>query len=278
MSSPPAPHSTALITGASAGIGLELAKVFAAHKHNLVLVARSQNRLETLAEDLRNDYGIQVIVLPADLTEPHAPQTLFETLRQQAIAVDILVNNAGVNFHGHFKDIALDNHLQLVQLNVIALTQLTHCFLPPMVERGQGHILNVSSISAFHPVPTLSVYAATKAYVLSLTEALAVELRGTGVSVTALCPGFTATTMLDIESSTSGHSTPIPDFLISDPVTVAGRYEACLRGDTVHVSGFVNKVITHWAKHQPRWLQGVLSGLSMTSVVAESTPYFIRAE
>ncbi|NJN46190.1 MAG: SDR family oxidoreductase [Candidatus Competibacteraceae bacterium] len=248
-------QSTALITGASTGIGLELAKVFAAKKHDLVLVARSQNRLETLAEELRNEQGVQVTVIPADLTEPHTPQTLFETLQQQNIDVDILVNNAGVNFHGHFKDIALDNHLQLLQLNVIALTQLTHRFLVPMVERGQGRILNVASISAFQPVPTLSVYAATKAYVLSLTESLAVELRGTGVSVTALCPGFTATTMLDIESATSGHGTPIPDFLISDPVNVAREgYAACLRGEPVHVSGLINKAITSWAKHQPRWL------------------------
>ncbi|MEE4379096.1 MAG: SDR family oxidoreductase [Candidatus Competibacteraceae bacterium] len=254
MPSSPKPHTTALITGASAGIGLELARVFAGHGHDLVLVARSQNRLDTAADDLRTEHGIQVTVIPADLTKPHTPLTLFETLQAQSINVDILVNNAGVNFHGHFKDITLEHHLQLLQLNVIALTQLTHHFLPPMVESGYGRILNVASISAFQPVPTLSVYAATKAYVLSLTEALAVELRDTGVSATALCPGFTATTMLDIESATSGHGTPIPDFLISDPVAVAREgYEACMRGEPVHVSGLVNKAITTWAKHQPRW-------------------------
>jgi len=253
--SSPEPRTTALITGASAGIGLELARVFAAHGHDLVLVARNQTRLDTEADELRTEHGIQVTVFPADLTKPHVLQNLYETLQEQSIQVDILVNNAGVNFHGHFKDITLEHHLQLLQLNVIALTHTTHRFLLPMIDRGYGRILNVASISAFQPVPTLSVYAATKAYVLSLTEALAVELRGTGVSTTALCPGFTATTMLDIESATSGHGTLIPDFLISDPATVAQEgYAACMHGDPVHVSGLVNKTITYWAKHQPRWL------------------------
>jgi short-subunit dehydrogenase len=255
-------RQTALITGASAGIGRELAQVFAEHGFNLVVVARRHQELETLAGSLRADQGAEVTVIASDLTAPQAPRNLFQAIQQRGIEVDILVNNAALNFHGDFKDIALENHLELVQLNISALTALTHWYVRLMVERGHGRILNVASISAFQPIPTVAVYAASKAYVLSFSEALAVELQGTGVTVTALCPGFTDTPMLHIASATTGQPAPVPSFVVSDAAQVArAGYEACMQGKTVHVSGFTNQLASLWMQHQPRWLGRTLGGL-----------------
>lgn len=181
--------NTALITGASAGIGLELAKIHAHQGGDLVLVARSQEKLEALAETLRHAHGVKVAVIVADLAKPEAPAAVFEQVRQLGIQVDVLINNAGFGGHGHFSERALDTELQMVQLNISALTSLTHLFMQGMVERGQGKILNVSSIASFLPGPLQAVYYATKAYVTSFSQAIAEELSGTGVTVTALCPG-----------------------------------------------------------------------------------------
>ncbi len=254
-------RQTALITGASSGIGRELAKVFAEHGFDLVVVARRQQELETLASSLQALHGIAVTVIASDLTVPQAPQALFQAVQQQGITIEVLVNNAGINFHGDFKDIALENHLELVQLNISALTALTHCHVRTMVERGHGRILNVASISAFQPVPTLAVYAASKAYVLAFSEALAVELRGTGVTVTALCPGFTDTPMLRIVSATTGQPAPLPSFVIDAAAQVArAGYQACMAGEAVQVSGLVNQLATPWMQHQPRWLGRTIGG------------------
>jgi hypothetical protein len=169
--------------------------------------------------------------------------------------VEVLVNNAGINFHGDFKDIALEDHLKLLQLNITALTVLLHLFIRPMVERGHGRILNVASLSAFHPVPTLAGYAASKAYVLSLSEALAVELSGTGVTVTALCPGFTETAMMETASATTGHPARVPSFLVGEAAQVAREgYRACMQGEAVYISGRVNQLAALWLQYQPRWL------------------------
>jgi len=255
---------TVLITGASSGIGRALAAVFAEHGFDLVVVARRQPELENLAGALRAAHGIEVTVIASDLTLPQAPQNVFQTVRQQGIEVEVLVNNAGVNFHGDFKDIALENHLKLLQLNIVALTVLTHLYLQPMVKRGHGRILNVASLGAFQPVPTLAVYAAAKAYVLSFTEALAVELRDTGVKATALCPGFTDTAMVTIASATTGKPTSVPSFLIDKVERVALEgYQACMRGETVCISGLTNQFAALWMQYQPRWLGRMVGGLLM---------------
>ncbi len=254
-------RQAALITGTSAGIGRELATVFAEHGFDLVVVARRRHELEALAASLKAGHGVEVTVIALDLTTPGAPQTLFETVQRQGIEVDVLVNNAGINFHGDFKDISLENHLSLIQLNIGALTALTHLYLRPMVERGYGRILNVASTSAFQPFPNLAVYAASKAYVLSLSEALSVELRGTGVTVTALCPGFTETTMLHTASATTGRLAPVPSFVVGDAAQVArDGYQACIQGEVVQVSGRLNQLATFWMQHQPRWLGRTLGG------------------
>lgn len=255
---------TALITGASAGIGRELAHVFAENGFDLVIVARSRDALQALADSLRAAHDVVVMTLPCDLREPHAPRALFQTVREQGLHIDVLVNNAGVSFHGDFPDIALEDHLALLQLNIVALTALTYLFLQPMLQRGEGRILNVASLSAFQPVPTLAVYAASKSFVLSLTESLAMELAETGVTVTALCPGFTETAMLQIASATTGAPTPLPSFVVGDAAQVArDGYRACMDGETVCISGRINQLASLWMQYQPRWLGRLMGRLAV---------------
>ena len=184
---------TVLVTGASSGIGLELAKVFAENGCDLVLSARRENKLEDLAQSLADRCGIKSHVLPADLSEPTAPQAIFDQLDSRGIAIDVVVNNAGFGANGPFYDLPLQRQLDIVQVNAVSLTHLARLFLPAMVQRGRGGVLNVASTAAFQPGPGMAVYFATKAYVLSLSEALAEELKGTGVTATCLAPGPTAT-------------------------------------------------------------------------------------
>lgn len=182
---------TVLITGASSGIGLELAKCFAADNSRLILVARSRDALEKLAAELRQKYKVETIILPADLSLPEAPRQIFDQLSAQKISADVLVNNAGFGLHDRFAALPLDRQLEIIKVNVQALTELTGLFLPGMLEKRAGGILNVGSVAGFVPGPNLAIYYASKAYVQSFSEALAEELDGTGVSVTVLCPGPT---------------------------------------------------------------------------------------
>jgi len=184
---------TALITGASAGIGRELAKLFAKDDYNLVLVARDGSRLNQFADELQRQFSISVKAFALDLASASAPQFLFDQLARENIAIDVLVNNAGYGKLGAFAEVALEESLGQIQLNITALTHLTKLFLGPMLERRSGKILNVASTAGFQPGPLMAVYYATKAYVISFSEALASELSGSGVTVTCLCPGATDT-------------------------------------------------------------------------------------
>jgi len=185
---------TALITGASNGIGLELARIHAKHGGDLVLVARSQDKLNQLADELRAQYhDIQITVIAQDLAMPHAAQSVFAQTEQLGIQVDILINNAGFGGHGRFFERELAKEQQMIQLNITTLTELTHLYLQGMVARRSGKILNVSSTASFMPGPLQAVYYATKAYVTSFSQAVAEEVREFGISVTALCPGTVAT-------------------------------------------------------------------------------------
>ncbi|MCA9929933.1 MAG: SDR family oxidoreductase, partial [Anaerolineales bacterium] len=182
---------TALITGASGGIGYELARKIAQQGHNLVVVARSESKLMKLAQDFNKQFGVNVTVMVKDLAQSAAPDEIYNELQANEIDVDILVNNAGFASYGLFHELDRQKELNMMQVNMVALTHLTHLFLPGMVERGYGRILNIASTAAFQPGPLMAVYYATKAYVLSFSEAIANELDGTGVTVTALCPGPT---------------------------------------------------------------------------------------
>ena len=256
----PAPL-TALVTGASSGIGEALARCFARDGHRLVLVARSEQRLHALADALRAEHGTRVDVLPADLAQRGAAAALASALRRKRRPIDVLVNNAGVLEHGAFSTIAAERHQQLIDLNVSALTAMLAAFVPAMVARGRGRVLNVASIAAFQPVPGLGTYAATKAYVLSLTESLAEELRGSGVSATALCPGITATAMLGSATARNARLADLPGFLIGDVQAVAAEgYRACLAAEVIAVPGAINRAAAIASGATPKWLVRRIAG------------------
>jgi len=245
----------ALITGASSGIGRELAKVFAANGFDLVVVARRRGPLADLARDLARAHRSRVAVVPLDLMMAGAPRKLLEAVRRRGLVVDVLVNNAGVAVFDRFVHNDLDAQLDLVQLNVAAVTALTRLFVPDMVARGRGRVLNVASAAAFQPTPSLAVYGASKAFVLSLSESLAVELEGSGVTVTALCPGFTETPLVEEAERVLEKPGLVPSIFMLDAVAVAREgYEACMAGTPVHISGLPYELTVYWERLQPRWL------------------------
>lgn len=241
--------ATALISGATSGIGFELAKVFAHEGYQVVLVAREAGKLLPRAESLTLTSGMTVTVIAADLSLPTGPIEVYRELHSHRIPVDVLVNNAGVGVHGYFAATDWQEELGMIALNVLALTRLTKLFLPEMLRRGEGRILNVASTAAFQPGPLLAVYSATKAYVLSFSQALREELRGSGVTVTTLCPGPTRTNFYARAKarhvrSFQGH--------LADPAAVArAGYGGLQRGRAVVIPGLGNKIGTSLARFLP---------------------------
>ena len=246
-----APRKTALITGGSGGIGLELAKVLARNAFDIVLVARKRDTLEAAAGQLEGKFNITAHVFAADLRRREAPQAIFDFLRNENIPIEILVNNAGFGLGGEFADTDLDRELEMIQVNIAALTQLSKLFLPAMIKRKSGRILNVASTAAFQPGPLMSVYYASKAYVLSFSEALSEELRDTGVTVTALCPGPTKT---DFASTAQvGHSRLFTLFGLADAASVAEfGFRAMMQGKRVAIPGIRNKLVAESHRFFPR--------------------------
>jgi len=239
-----------LITGASSGIGLELAKCFAADGCRLILVARNTAALEKLADELRRTNKIEAIVLTADLSLSETPKRIFEELSAQKIAVDVLVNNAGFGAIGVFEQWPSERLVEMIRVNVAALMELTRLFLPGMVERRRGGILNVGSVAGFLAGPGMTVYYATKAFVLSFSEALAEEVRGTGVKVSVLCPGPTPTNFGAVAGSKNVK-------LIRVPGTVASKvaydgHKAFRNGKTVCISGTQSKILVFLIRLLPR--------------------------
>jgi short-subunit dehydrogenase len=252
---------TALITGASSGIGEALAKRFARGGHALVLVARNKSKLDALAALLTAECGVKVWVQPADLAQPGAAGALARALKRQRIAIDVLVNCAGILQQGAFTSMPPRRHQELIDLNVAGLTAMLAQFVPPMCTRGHGRILNVASIAAFQPVPMLATYAATKAFVLSLTESLAEELKDSGVTVTALCPGITATHMLSSATEANSRLASLPGPLIGTADEVADTgYRACVQGVVIAVPGAVNQAMTLASRATPKWLLRRIAG------------------
>ncbi|MEZ6065916.1 MAG: SDR family oxidoreductase [Planctomycetaceae bacterium] len=242
------PTETALITGASSGIGRELAKLFAANGSRLILVARSEEKLQALAEELRQAHGVEVRVLPADLSRPEAPQQLYERLSAEGTEVDVLVNNAGFGKMERFQDVPNDTYVQMLELNVVSLTQLMRLFLPGMLARRRGGVLNVASTASFQPGPNAAVYYASKAYVRSMSEAVAEELRGTGVTVTALCPGPTKTGFAEVAEM---DSMLLFKFAMRADVVANKGYRAFRAGKTTYVPGLGNKVLAFSNRFTP---------------------------
>lgn len=242
---------TALITGASSGIGLDLARLLAQDGQNLVLVARNQAALDQLADECHSRFGVTAHVLARDLGDPAAPSQIYDELQARSIPIDILVNNAGFGVYGRFDQADLAATLQMLQVNITALTHLTRLFLPAMVQRRWGRILNVASLAAFVPGPLLNVYYASKAYVLSHSIALARELRRTGVSVTALCPGPTQTAFQ--ERAGINHARAFANPMSSLAVARAG-YEGMKRGKAIVTPGLGNKLAAFATRFAPRSL------------------------
>lgn len=244
------PRGHALITGASAGIGLELARVFARNRFDLLLVARRADALEALAGRLEGEYGIAARTLAADLAQPDAPQRLLDFCASEKLSVHVLVNNAGVGLGGEFGETDIERQMDIIRVNISALTHLTGLFLPQMILRRAGRILNVASTAAFQPGPLMAVYYASKSYVLSLSEALAEELRNAGVTVTALCPGPTKTefaAVAEIESSRlfaagAASAADVAEF----------GYAAMMKGKRVAIPGMINKIVAQASRVAPR--------------------------
>lgn len=229
----------ALITGASSGIGQALAIQFAKHGHDVILVARNQQRLSELAQLLRSEHGIAASFLSCDLSRPEAADEIHRWIRKQGYSVDILVNNAGFDVYGKVSETDMAHELDMLSVNIVSLTALTKLFLPRMINRERGRILNIGSTGSFIPTPLNAVYCASKAYVLSFSAALAEECRGSGVSVTCLCPGATHTNfheragMQDITLMKIG-------VMNADYVAAIG-YRACMAGRRLVVPGPFNK-------------------------------------
>jgi short-subunit dehydrogenase len=245
-------RTTALVTGASSGIGEELARVHAEHGGDLVIVARRRDRLEAMKAELEKTHGITVYVLAQDLTQTDAPRRIFDELQSRGVAVDILINNAGLGYLGLFNEQDWSRNEDMIKINILALAALTRLFLPPMIERRSGRVLNIASMAGFVPGPNHAVYYASKAFVISLSEAIANELEGTGVTVTVLCPGPVDT---EFTRRSEMKGVRLLKHKASARDTAQAGYNAMLKGKTVVVPGPVSKLTIHGLlRLSPRWL------------------------
>ncbi len=242
---------TALITGASSGIGEVFAKELAIRQTNLILVARSQDKLQKLSETLQENFGISATVIIQDLAQPYASQSVFDRVQEKGLSVDFLINNAGFGDYGAFASRPLHKQVEMIQLNITALVELTHLFLPSMQQKKQGKIINVASIAAFQPLPYLSVYSATKAFVLSFSEALWAENKSQGIKVLALCPGptesnFFVTAEFPQEFSGKGKPTSA-ETVVKEALIAVEKNQA-----TLVTGGLANQIIVNLPRFLPR--------------------------
>lgn len=271
MTTEPNGRRAALVTGASGGIGAELARLFARDGWDVVLVARSREGLEKVGRELAQAYGITYHAVPADLSDPAAPQMIFDAVRALGVEVDALVNNAGFGLAGPFVDVGRDaptelgRELEMLQVNVVALTHLAKLFLPGMVSRKRGYVMNVSSTAAFQPGPLMAVYYASKAYVLSFSEALSVELAGTGVTVTALCPGATRTEFQAVANMENSRLFRAGHVMTAADVAEIG-YNGMRAGKSAVVPGAANKVMAAGTRLIPRRVAARMAKLAQERV------------
>jgi hypothetical protein len=252
---------TALITGASSGFGVQLVRRFAADGYDVVLVARRGAVMEELAAEMEERHGITTVVLPKDLSEPSAVADVMANLGARGIHVDALVNNAGFSTYGPLAEADLDATMEMLRVNMLTLTELTRRCLPGMIERGWGRVLNLGSVGSFGPAPMTAAYAATKAYVLSLSLALREELKGTGVTVTALCPGPTDTGFQARAEMAESALIAGKDLPGSVEVADAG-YEAMKRGRPYLVTGASSRMFAFGSRFLPRTTVSRIAGQS----------------
>jgi len=238
-------NNLALVTGASDGIGAEFVEILAGRGYDLILVARREEKLNELAVRLNDEFGVECTAMVADLSEPKAAQNLFQRIEDRGLQVNFLINNAGLLHNGFFTKLSLEAQEKMIQVNVIALTALTHLYAAKMSSNGGGHILNVASLAGWMAIPNQNVYAASKAYVVSFSQALSNEMiaANSGVQVTALCPGYTATKMMD--NPDQGGTLRIPSGMMMSAKDVAEiGIKACFAGKDIVVPGLANKFTT----------------------------------
>lgn len=252
-------NSYAIVTGASGGIGFELAKLLAKDNYNLILIARNIEKLNEIKAELENEFSISVITIKKDLSVSTSSKELFDEIKTKNLNVSILINNAGFGDFGAFAECDLDKQLRMMQLNIVSLTELTRLFLPDFINQKEGKILNIASVAAFMPGPMMSVYYATKAYVLSFTEAISNELKGSGVSVTALCPGPTKTKFFDAAEVENPKFMQLLKMADSSSVAKYG-YQSLKKGKVVAIPGFMNKLIVCLVRFTPRSVLRYLNG------------------
>ena len=257
------PQKTALITGASSGIGAAFATALAKSGHDLILVARSEAKLEQLAVALKVAHQCKVAVIPADLTEPDAASVLKAEVTRRRLQVEVLVNNAGFGSGGEFVDTDAQRNAEMISLNAAAVVALSHAFLPAMLKKKSGAIINVASTSAFQPLPYLALYAATKAFVLSFSEALSGEVKAQGVKVLALCPGPVDTPFFEATGKPEmKNMVPKPMMMDADAVVTAAL-QGLKQGKAVVVPGWPNKLTSFMPRLLPRRLMTAASGKLM---------------
>jgi len=245
--------NTALITGASSGIGLELARIHAEKGGNLVLVARSTGKLEELKYELEKKHGISIYIISKDLSQPNAATEVYAEIEKQNITIDFLINNAGFGDSGLFFDSVWEKQEQMINLNILTLTHFTRLFLKDMVERRNGKIMNIASTAAFQPGPTMAVYCATKAYVLSFSEAINNEAKEFGVTITALCPGAT-TSGFQAAASLEGSNLFEGKKLPTSMEVAKYGYKAMMKGKAVAIHGMMNNIMANSIRFTPRSL------------------------
>jgi short-subunit dehydrogenase len=251
----------ALITGASAGLGLEFAILFARDHHDLVLVARRKDRLEALGEELSRDHGVKCTALAADLMDPKAPDAILAELSRLGLEVEFLVNNAGFGTSGRFWELDAARERGMLEVNITALVVLTRALVPGMVQRGRGRVLNIGSTAGFQPGPYMAGYYASKAFVNTFTEALAFELQGTGVTATVSCPGATATEFAGVAGNDKSRLFALGAMTAEE--VALGAYKAMLAGRPLIVHGFKNKLSAWSVSLTPRGLvTAIAAGLN----------------
>ncbi|MCC5942522.1 MAG: SDR family oxidoreductase [Balneolaceae bacterium] len=243
--------NTAVITGASSGIGLELARVFAREGYNLLITARRRDRLSELKQELENRHNITVHIIDVDLSEPDAPGKLFKFAVENKLPVSVLVNNAGIGDYGFFKDADWNRLSAIIDLNIKSLTHLTHLFIPELLKHEEAYIMNVASTAAFQPGPLMSIYYASKHYVLAFSEAIANELSDSGIKVSALCPGPTESEFQDVANMKKSKLFDRFPVATSQEVAEYG-YKSLIKGKRVAIYGLTNKIAPKFISLVPR--------------------------